>query len=423
MPPSLRGRTIDAKYRSFFARTCKHAANIHFLVYIFGAPPYPILEELVAIPERPTIAFAGGGHAHLYSLRRTGELVGRGYDVVLVNPSRHLYYSGMATGVISRTHAPERDRIDVRRLVERGGGRFVKGRVARVSPSEGALILEDGERVPYDAASFCIGSGVEDPRAEESEAPTHAEAVLPVKPVENTAKMLEWLSGFGEEAGPRVLVVGGGAAGCEVAANAAGLMEDLGLGGSVTVAEAGPALLGASPPRARRLVHEYLRGRGVEVLLGCVIRSYEEGGVAIAADGRRVEADLIVPATGVAPPGVFRRSRLATGADDGLWVDHHLRSPSDGRIFGGGDSVSFRGRGLPRLGVFAIRQGPVLYRNLQAVLGGEPLEVFRPQKRYLYVLELGDGTGLAIYGPLAWRGRLAAKLKHRIDQRFMAEYS
>ncbi len=47
--------------------------------------------------DRPTIAFAGGGHAHLYSLRRTGELVGRGYDVVLVNPSRHLFYSGMAT--------------------------------------------------------------------------------------------------------------------------------------------------------------------------------------------------------------------------------------------------------------------------------------------------------------------------------------
>lgn len=381
-------------------------------------------EELPTIPERPTIAFAGGGHAHLYSLRRTGELVDRGYDVVLVNPSRHLYYSGMATGVISRTYAPEEDRIDVRRLVERGGGRFVEGRVARVSPSEGALILEGGERIPYDAASFCIGSGVEDPGAEEPDAPPHEEAVLPVKPVENTARILDRLSGFGDGrcgGGPRVLVVGGGAAGCEVAANAARLMEELGLGGGVTVAEAGPALLGSSPGRARRLLHEHLRGRGVEVLLGCSIRSYERG-VAVAEDGRRIEADLIVAATGVSPPEVFHRSRLATGADGGLWVDHHLQSPQDGCLFGGGDSVSFRGRGLPRLGVFAIRQGPILYRNLQAVLRGEPLEVFRPQKRYLYILELGDGTGLAIYGPFAWRGRLAATLKHRIDRRFMAEY-
>ena len=366
--------------------------------------------------ERPTVAFAGGGHAHLYSLRRTGELVRDGYDVVLVNPSRYLFYSGMATGVISRTHAPEDDRIDLRRLVERGGGRFVTGRVERGLPSERTLILEGGERLAYDVVSFCVGSGVEGPGSIPSEP-----AVLPVKPVENTARMLERLSGFGE--GPRVLVVGGGAAGCEVAANAVRLMEDLGLGGSVTLAEAGPALLGASPPRAGRLVLAALRGRGVEVLLGCAIRSYEEGGVAITADGRRLEADLIVPATGVGPPGVFGRSRLLTGPDGGLWVDHHLRSPSDGRVFGGGDSVSFRGRGLPKLGVFAIRQGPVLYRNLRSSLEGEPLAVFTPQKRYLYVLELGDGTGLAVYGPLVWRGRLAARLKHRIDRRFMAEYA
>lgn len=369
------------------------------------------------MPELPTIAFAGGGHAHLYSLLRTGELVRRGYDVVLVNPSRYLFYSGMATGVVSRTYTPEEDRIDLRHLVERGGGRFVLDSVERVLPSARTLVLSGGERVAYDAASFCIGSSVDKPDAV-TEGP-----VLPVKPVQNTARILERLSSFkdaGEES-PRLLVVGGGAAGCEVAANAARLMEDLGLAGRVTVAEAGPCLLGSSPARARDIILEYLRERGVEVLLGCAIRTYENG-TATTEEGLTMEADLIVPATGVAPPKIFRRSRLVTGDDGGLWVDHHLRSPGDPRIFGGGDAVSFRGRGLPRLGVFAIRQGPVLYRNLKSVLEDEPLEAFRPQKRYLYVLDLGDGTGLAIYGSLAWRGRFAAALKHGIDRRFMAQY-
>ena len=162
--------------------------------------------------------------------------------------------------------------------------------------------------------------------------------------------------------------------------------------------EAGPTLLDSSPRRTRRLMYGYLWAR-FEVLLVCSIRSCD-GGAVVVEDGRRVKADLIVPVTGVAPPEVVRRSRLPTGADGGLWVDHHLRSPSDGRIFGGGASASFRELGLPRLGVFAIRQGPVLYRNLQAVLGGEHLKVFRSQKHYQYVLRLGDWTGLAIYGPL-----------------------
>ncbi|HEV2743865.1 MAG TPA: hypothetical protein VGV91_11965, partial [Rubrobacter sp.] len=63
-----------------------------------------------------------------------------------------------------------------------------------------------------------------------------------------------------------------------------------------------------------------------------------------------------------------------------------------------------------------------LYHNLQAALRGEPLTSYRPQRHYLYVLDLGDGTGLAIYGPLAGRGRPALWLKHLIDWRFVRGY-
>nr|MBA3611103.1 pyridine nucleotide-disulfide oxidoreductase [Rubrobacter sp.] len=55
-------------------------------------------------------------------------------------------------------------------------------------------------------------------------------------------------------------------------------------------------------------------------------------------------------------------------------------------------------------------------------LKGEPLAPFEPQKRYLYVLNLGDGTGFGVRGGFSWRGRSAMKLKHLIDQRFMREY-
>lgn len=127
-------------------------------------------------------------------------------------------------------------------------------------------------------------------------------------------------------------------------------------------------------------------------------------------------------AIGVSPPGVFRTSGLPTSDDGGLWVDRHLRSIGDERLLGGGACVSFRGQALPKLNIFAVRQGPVLFRNLQAVLRHEPLEEYRPQKRFLYVLNLGDGTGLAVYGPFAWRGRLARKLKNRIDKNFVEEH-
>lgn len=367
---------------------------------------------------KPTVVLAGGGHAHLYSLLRTRSFTERGVRVVLVDPSPYLYYSGMATGVISGAYTPEEDRIDVRRLVERGGGRFVRGRVEGVSPRSRKILLENGEDIHYDLASFCLGSEVAGGLGDAGE------CVIPVKPVENTAEIRDRILGDHGSSGPRVLVVGGGAAGCEVAANVASLMRSEGVGGRVALAEAGPTLLESSPEKARQTIRRYLEGRGVKVFLGAPVVSYENG-VARTGAGHVLEADLVVQAIGIVPRSVFRGSRtpVATGDDGGLWTNHFLQSISDPRIFGGGDSISFRGRALPRLGVFGIRQGPVLFHNLLAALRGDPLKRFVPQKRYLYILNLGDGTGLAVYGKLAWRGRSAMKLKHVIDSRFVRQYS
>jgi NADH dehydrogenase FAD-containing subunit len=364
------------------------------------------------MPHRPTIALAGGGHANLYALRRTGELARRGFDVVLVDPSEHLHYSGMATGVLSGSFEPCENRIGIRRLVERGGGRFVQGRISKVMHGDRALLLKDGRTVRYDAVSFCLGSETRG-----------ADGTVPVKPVSNlegVRKRLMAAGAAGRGEAPRVVIVGGGAAGCEVAANLAALSREAGLGVEITVVEAATDLLPASPKAARRIMRGRLGELGVGVVLGR--RAVAVDGGAILEDGGEVRAALALAATGVAPPEVFGRSGLATGDDGAMWVDRHLRSPNDPRIFGGGDAVAFRGGRLPQFGVYAVRQGPVLYRNLQAALRGEPLSSYRPQRRYLYVLDLGDGTGLAIYGPLANRSRPSLRLKHLIDRRFVRDY-
>ena len=369
-----------------------------------------------AATHRPKIVLAGGGHAHLHALSRAAELTERGFDVTLVDPSPYLYYSGMATGVVSGVYASEEHRIDVRRLVETGGGSFVEGRIRAVRAEHRALVLDDGSSLSYDAVSFCTGSSI--PRGE---VPDDAD-VLPVKPVENAAEIHRRLFSRDGDGPSKLLVVGGGAAGCEVAANALALLERRGRGGEVTIAEKGGSLLQGSPKRARRSIGAYLEGRGVRVLTNTEVVSYGSGR-ARTAGGELLAYDLVVLAVGIEANGdAFRASGLPVGPCGGLWVDRALRSIADPRIFGGGDAVSYRGVGLPKLGVFAIRQGPILYHNLQAVLRGDPLRAYKPQKRFLYVLNLGDRTGLAVYGPFAWRGRLTWALKNRIDRRFMAKH-
>ena len=74
---------------------------------------------------------AGGGHAQLYSLRRIRQLVDEDFDAVPVNPSRLLYHSRRSPEVLSRIYHPEETRIDLRYFVEKGGGRFIRGRFLR----------------------------------------------------------------------------------------------------------------------------------------------------------------------------------------------------------------------------------------------------------------------------------------------------
>jgi NADH dehydrogenase FAD-containing subunit len=206
-----------------------------------------------------------------------------------------------------------------------------------------------------------------------------------------------------------------------VAANTLALLDRLGLEGEVTIAERGGSLLAEAPKKAREQIFGFLTAKGPRVLTNTPVTSFSSG-AAWTRDGHEIPCDVPVLATGISPPGVFRASSLTTGQDGGLWVDQNLRSVNHRCLFGGGDCISYRREALPKLGVFAVRQGPVLFHNLQAALEGEPLKPYKPQKRFLYILNLGDGTGLAVYGSLVWRGRLSFMLKHRIDEKFVSRY-
>lgn len=56
--------------------------------------------------------------------------------------------------------------------------------------------------------------------------------------------------------------------------------------------------------------------------------------------------------------------------------------------------------------------------NLLAALDGAKPKPFRPQEHFLWIMNLGDGTGLAVRRDLWWHGRAAFKLKDWIDRRF-----
>lgn len=79
-------------------------------------------------------------------------------------------------------------------------------------------------------------------------------------------------------------------------------------------------------------------------------------------------------------------------------------------------------RPLAKIGVYAVRESPVLFHNLLASLGREgphALRAFKPQRSFLLILNVGDGTGLAVWRRFFWHGRAAFWLRDFLDCRFL----
>ncbi len=363
------------------------------------------------------LVFVGGGHAHLTALKNLSAFVTRGHAVTLISASPYHYYSGMGPGMLSGTYHPSEARFHVRKMAEDRGAAFIEDKVVKIDPIGHLLFLRSGGTVGYDVVSFNTGSEV--PVGSIASSPQ--DNLVAVKPVVNLLKAKHAIS-RAIKAGTtwKYIVVGGGPAGVEVCANLWRLLDVNGGKGKIMLI-AGERLMPGAPEKVRSLALESLAGRGVEIVEGSFVKSVEQGSVTLT-DGRTFDFDLGFIAIGIRPAAMFADSGLPIGPDGGLLVNAHLRSVAHADIFGGGDCASLQGQTLAKVGVYAVRENPILFHNLKVALEGGEMMRFSPQPHYLLIFNMGNGRGIFWKKEWVWDGRLAFLLKDYIDRRFMKTF-
>jgi NADH dehydrogenase FAD-containing subunit len=361
------------------------------------------------------LVFAGGGHAHLTALLNLHELRNAGARVTLISPSAYHYYSGMGPGLLSGLYRPQEVRFHVRKMVEDRGAAFIEDVVVKVDPERRTLLLGSGNTAPYDIVSFNTGSEILFPDPGPMQDNTFT-----VKPIVNLLKARQYILQRISVTQLHVCIIGGGPAGVELAGNVRRISDDAGGRIRITLL-AGARLLKHLPDRARLLALRSLSDRGISVTEGRHVTKVADGAVALD-DGSSVPFDVALLATGVTPPTMFRRSGLPTGDDGGLLVNAYLQNVRYPEIFGGGDCISLEHYRLPRVGVHAVRENPVLHYNLRAFLRGDELRPFVPQRQYLLIFNMGNDRGIFWRGNMVWEGRTAFKLKDYIDRKFMRKF-
>lgn len=335
--------------------------------------------------------------------------------MAIVSPSPYHYYSGMGPGMLSGIYRPQQIRFNVKKMAETRGAAFIRDRVVRVDTDKRILHMESGHTMTYDVASFNIGSEVSN-----SGMMHGGDCVFAVKPIVNLLQVRKEILTRSPLKACKIVVIGIGAEGVELAGNLWRLLRDNGKRGEVILI-GGSGLLEGTPERVRKAVRESLRKRDILIHEHSRVTSVGNGRVQTLG-GSVFHYDIALIATGVRPPDVFRKSGIKTDGEGGMLVNSQLQSISDPHLFGGGDCVSLSERRIAKVGVYAVRQNPILHHNLLAALDGGGMVPFHPGGDYLLILNMGDGSGIAWKKGFTLQGRFAFRLKDLIDRRFMRKY-
>jgi selenide,water dikinase len=360
------------------------------------------------------LVLAGGGHAHLHVLRSLAMRPEPGLRLTLVSPSSWSTYSGMVPGFLAGQYDLADTRVDLRALAARAGAAFLDDRLTRIDPRRRRVSLEARPPLTYDLLSLDVGS-----RPAAADRIAAGAPAARVKPIEAAVEEIEAaLATPPPPEGRRVVVVGGGAGGCEIAFAVAARLRAEGRG-SVTVCDLADRPVAALHTRTSRAVLRAFAGHGIGFLPEAGVARVDPFGVRLA-DGRTLPASLVVWATGAAGPELFTGADLPLDERGFLRVGDDLRCAEHPEILAAGDCASLASHpDLPKAGVYAVRQGPVLTANLRALVRRGRLRRFRPQRKFLTLLNTGDGRAIFSRGRLAWRGRLTWRLKDHIDRRFL----
>jgi len=364
------------------------------------------------------LVLLGGGHAHVQVLAAMAREPMPGVQAVLVTPFARQIYSGMMPGWVAGHYTLDQCAIALEPLVKAAQAELALASATSLNAAERTVTLSDGRVAEYDLLS--IDTGAQQDRDAISGGRTHG---LFIRPIEHFVKLYEGLLTLAQTRVLDIVVIGGGAAGFEIAlalqhrlspaAGAAAQARVCLVTGDASV------LAGFGEPVRQRAVKALRRARVTVINQRCV----EIGDTHVLLDnGARVVCDVPVMAMPTVAPSWLADSGLTLDAKGFVATNAMLQSVSHPQVFAAGDVSTRQDTPLPRSGVFAVRAGPALALNLRRALAGGQLQEWRTTPRSLYLLSCGERRAIASWGDWSAQGRWVWAWKDIIDRRFIARY-
>ena len=358
------------------------------------------------------LVLLGGGHAHVHVLKQLARTPLAGVNVTLVSPFERQIYSGMVPGWLAGHYLLDDCGIALPPLAEVANVRFLVTSATSIDAQAKQVHTASGETLSYDLLSVDTG-----PVMNRDAIPGAREHALFVRPMEHFVRLSESLFGLAQSRVLSVVVIGGGAAGVELALALQHRLQDQ---VRVSLVTGGTPPLPSHPARVQTRAMAVLRAARVTVLQErCVEIAANQ---VVLANGARLACDAPLAVWGSSAPTWLAGSGLALDQAGFIQTQSTLQSTSHPEVFAAGDVASRVDAPHPKSGVYAVRSGPPLFRNLQCAATGQLLRPYHPQKKSLNLLACGPRYALASWGEWSTQGAWVWHWKNWIDRRFVRQY-
>jgi NADH dehydrogenase FAD-containing subunit len=271
--------------------------------------------------------------------------------------------------------------------------------VGEVSEVKNDRVIVNRKEISFDYLCICSGSSYSFPIKDNVIHTTRASHLI-----EHNKKL---------ENSKKVLIIGGGLVGVELAAE----IIDRYIDKEITIVHSRDKLIMRNHEKAIKIADNFLRKRGVKIIFNEKITKLEDG-FYITNKNTKLEADIAFLCTGIKPNADFMIKNFNNLLDNSyLKVNQYIQLEDHNNIFAPGDVNNIK---VEKTAQNAINQAKIVIKNILALENKSKLSKYKSKETPI-VISLGKSNAIFTHKNINFSGIIPSLIKYAVEKSNMVK--
>ena len=344
----------------------------------------------------------GAGHSHLTFLKNLDTDFYNSFEIILIETSLKIVYSGMSPGYILGNYKINEIHIDITKICAHYKINLINCEIENIDFENKKIYFQDNFTT-YDYLSINTGSIID-----LNIIPGAQSYGLPVKPLPNFLKKIENIKNLKDK---QVSFIGAGFAGLELLF----ALSFVNTSHTYNLFTNKKKILPDFQSKISSVIEKKIKYRKINIFFNKNIT--EQSNNAIFDGELTYDSDYTIYSTGPSVSNFIKKLNIKKDSKGFISVNEYFETSSKD-CFALGDCISPL-KPNPKSGIFAVRHGEYLAKNIYKIISGKTAKPFSPQRKFMLILQLSRYEALLYRGNLIYKGQIPHLLKNFIDKNYI----